>query len=182
MDLTVSGRRAVGGLAIAALLVGLAIALDGPMSKAVNGVGGLAWLLSTVFLIRFLRTVRHRLVPAASVAVVVLVLATVIRPSDVWAASVGFFLGGAVVSVLAAEKRLAWSAMVPAMWLPVHLSLAIARGIAGVAPRIRTDPPPTAALVPLAMVIGALAGGAAVRAFSRRRQTPAGMSRQPTTG
>jgi hypothetical protein len=56
---------------------------------------------------------------------------------------------------------------VPAIYLPVHLLIGIARAILRNG-GVRTDPPPTAAIVPLAMLLAAAAAGAMAATFVRR--------------
>ncbi len=178
-DLIGQDRQAVGGLIVFAMIVGVAIALDGPVSKGLNALGGIGWLISTIVILRSFLSAHRRIATGATIAAVVLILATAVRPFDLVAAIVGFGAAGALVATVAVDKRIVSAALVPAMWLPVHLVIAIARSIAGGADRVRTDPPPTAALVPLAMVLSAIAGAAAVEALYRRRR-PVAIRTRPT--
>ena len=148
-------------LVVAAGVVGLAIAADGSLAGLLNGLGGLCWLVAAVALALGVQRER-RLQGALVTAGVVLILALVVRPSDLAAALVGFSLGGAVVALAVGNQPLRWALLVPAAWLPAHLAIAIGRAVVDGDPRVRTDPPPTAALVPLAMVLAALAGGLVV--------------------
>ena len=152
------------------MIVGVAIALDGPVSKGLNALGGIGRLLSTILTVRGFRASDRRIAPGVIIAAAVLILATAVRPFDLAAAIVGFGAAGALVSAVAVDKRIVSAALVPAMWLPAHLTLAITRSIAGGADRVRTDPPPTAALVPLAMVLSAIAGATVIEALYRRRR------------
>ena len=164
-------------LVVAAAIVGLAIAADGTLARMLNGVGGLCWLAAAVALALGVQRER-RLQGALVTAGVVLLLALVVRPSDLAAALVGFSLGGAVVAFAVGNQPLRWALLVPAAWLPAHLAIAIVRAAAAGNPRVRTAPPPTAALVPVAMVLAALAGGLVIvrwlQATRSRRGTAGG--------
>ena len=162
-------------LVLAAAIVGLASALDGTAARLLNGVGGLCWLAAAALLARSLRRARERRLSLAVVAVAVLVLALAVRPSDLPASLVGFSVAGALVAVVARHHPLRWALLVPAAWLPAHLAIAILRAFRDGTRTVRTDPPPTAALVPLSMVLAALAAAWLV---DRRRQAIA--SRPPT--
>ena len=157
-------------LAGSAAVVGVAIALDGTSARVVNGVGVLGWFAAGVLLVRSVRRSRGRLVGTAAAAAVVVVLAFVVRPSDLAAALVGFSLGGALVATIARDAPLHWALLLPAAWLPTHVAVAIGRSILAGATSVRTDPPPTAVVVPLAMVAAATAGGLIVARLRRARR------------
>lgn len=112
----------------------------------------------------------RRLLGAA--AIVAFVLVNLTKPTDPTAAAVGFVLGGAVLALVAAGVQARDVALLPAIWLPMHLlvaaSVALAREVRGMPAQVRTDPPPTAAIVPLVMVIAAYLGGLAVIAVRGR--------------
>jgi hypothetical protein len=160
-------------LVAAAALVGVAIALNGPAAKAVNGVAGIAWLLVAGVLVgTAARTSTGRkLLVAAFVLALVLVL--VAKPSDIVLATLGFALGGAILTAGRFAHSERDALMLPALWLPTHLLTAVVRAIdravRDVPAHVRTDPPPTAAIVPLVMVACALAGGALARYGIERR-------------
>jgi len=179
MYLVGNERRAIGWMIMSAIIVGVAIALDGPASKAVNAVGGGGWLVSTILIVKCLRSATRPLVSSVAVAGAVAVLATSIRPTDLGAAAVGFGAAGMVVAAVSGGRRILWAGLVPALWLPAHLSIAIARSVFANTQRVRTDPPPTTALVPLTMVLSALAAAAVVEAMSRRRSPITVQSAQP---
>jgi len=166
-------RLGAGGLLAAAGIVAIAIAVDGVAARALNGLGALCWLTAAALLARSLRTSpRWGLAGGASV-LVVLLLALVLPPSDLFTALVGFSAAGALVALLGRDRPLAWALTVPAFWLPLHLTLAVGRAVLSGEPRVRTDPPPTASLVPLGMVLAAAAGGALVALLlDRRRSDP----------
>src|SRR4051812_19042889 len=95
-------RTAPWLLAGIAAMVGVAIALDGPTAKGVNGVAGVGWLIvaGTVVWRDQSAGWRNVLIPAG----IALVLVLVARPSDLAWAFGGFFVGGALVaSVLKAS-------------------------------------------------------------------------------
>ena len=164
-------------LAVAAAIVGVAIALDGEAARAVNGVGVLLWIAAAALLVRSVRGSLQWQTSALVVAAVVLVLALLVRPSDLVAAAAGFSVAGASVAVVVRERALGWALLVPAGWLPAHVSLAIGRSLMNDGAAIRTDPPPTVVLVPLMMVVAATIGAGVVVQWRRGRN-----GHQPTPG
>ena len=168
-------RREVALLLVAAMVVGVAIALDGSAAKAANGVGGALWLTAGGMLVRKGWRLGLTSGSAAMVGATVLLLSSALSPRDLLAASLGFVAGGLLLGAVTRPRpaRTAAVALLPALWLPTHLLVAITkagiRELAGREASLRTDPPPTAALVPLAMVVAALVGGAAGIALVERR-------------
>lgn len=167
-------REHVGvvGLILAGVVVAIAILLDGAPSRAVNGVGALLWLGSTAIIVRDVaRGPRWRVVGATTLAVTV-ALSTLVEPTSLAAAVPGFTIGGLIVA-LVAPRPLGWAILVAGLWLPVHLLTAVVpaiiRAASGGTAAVRTDPPPTAAIVPLAMVLTAGAAGLAVGWWRSRR-------------
>ena len=156
-------------LLAAAALVGVAIAAEGAVARGLNGVGGVGWLVAAVLLTRSLLIERRRGFAVVAVVGVAAVLALVVRPSNLVAAIVGFFVAGALVALAGRDRPVHWALLVPALWLPLHLVIAVGRAIGDGGGRVRTDPPPTAALVPLAMVLAAAAGGWVVGRIARSR-------------
>lgn len=156
-------------LALAASIVGVAIALDGALSRTVNGVGVVCWIAAGALIARSLRGAAGRFRGASATAAAVVVLAVVVRPSDLPAAFAGFSIAGAVIASIVRDRPMQWVLLLPAAWLPAHVALAIGQSILDGSTAIRTDPPPTAVLVPLAMVVAAAASGFAV---SRLRRSP----------
>lgn len=178
-------NRGITILIAASLIVAVAIIASGQVARAINGVGGVLWIASTVLLIRHLRGTQQfaRLLTIASSITLVLVLVT--KPSHYLSAIIGFSIGGAVVAYAARSQELAWSAMVPALWLPVHLGVAVVRAIErsvrDLPTTVRTEPPPTAAFVPFAMVLAALLGGFAVQMWRQRHvSTPVVRRHRPS--
>ncbi len=175
-------RTAIGtaGLALGALLVGVAIVMDSDLGRAVNGVGGVLWFASTAWLT--VAAVRTR--PPAwlwgVLALVVIVVAFVVKPSAILPAMVGFVPAGALLAAITPRSKLLWAALVPAWYLPAHIGTAVLKSainsLLGNEASLRTDPPPTAAIVPLLMVACALAGGAIVHYLHERRAGTGSMS------
>lgn len=151
-------------LGLAALLVGIAIVWDGGGARAVNAGGGLLWLGSFAAMARAAWRRPGRVELSGLVLALTLVLAVVVRPSDGGIAILGFGIAGTVVALVAVRDQVAWSVLVPAVWLPAHLMIAVTKGVTRAATggeaTVRTDPPPTTALVPVLMV--AAAWGAAI--------------------
>lgn len=158
-----SGARGPGVLlALAAAIVGVAIALDDGAARAVNGVGVLLWIAAAALLVRSVRGSVRWQTSAFVVVAIVLVLALLVRPSDLVAAAAGFSVAGVIIALVVRDRTLGWALLVPAGWLPAHVSLAIGRSLLSGGAAIRTDPPPTAALVPLMMVVAATVGAVVV--------------------
>lgn len=165
--------RAPLALAVAALLVGIAIVWDGAAARAMNGVGGVLWVACAVVMVRSLLDDPRRLRLGALVLALAMVFAVVVRPSDGVIAVVAFGVGGAAIAAASQTRAIEWSVLLPAIWLPVHLAVAIARvavrAIMDGEASVRTDPPPTTAVVPLLMVSAAWAGAILVVRFVRTR-------------
>src|SRR5680860_1013867 len=80
-------------LIIAALLVGVAIATDGAVSRAMNGLGGLLWVGAAVWLFLAARHKDKRFVVRLLTTVALaLALVMIAKPSDFIAAVVGLSL------------------------------------------------------------------------------------------
>lgn len=160
-------------LLAASLLVGLAIATSGAASKAINGAGGLLWLAAAASLaIRLRQSSEWRKLAPFSFALT-LTLVLLVKPTDFFWAAAGFLIAGMLLSLAARQRWIEWAGFLAAIWLPTHLLVAVARvierSIRDVPAHVRTDPPPTAALVPFAMVCFALAGAWLVELFRSRR-------------
>lgn len=160
-------------LVIAALVVAVAILTSGAISRGVNGAGGILWLISLILIWRDLGRGDRPLMMLAGVLAITVVLVLVVKPSDVVTAALGFGCAGLLAGLAARRQEVMWAAMIPALWLPVHLSIAISRAVLDAASEraatVRTDPPPTEAFVPFMMVVAAVAGGLAVAAMRRSR-------------
>ena len=158
-----------GAMLIAAgALVGSAIWLDGPLSRAINGVAVLIWVAAAVVLARSLRFTERRLPPMVFVAGLIVLLVLILRPGDLVAAGIGFALGGSMLALVAPTRGVTWALLLAAAWLPVHIVLRVAFSLLAGSARVRTEPPPTSAFVPLVMILAAFLGALFVILVSRR--------------
>ena len=156
-------------LIVAALLVGAAIISDGTVSRVLNGVGALVWVGAAVLLGWSLRAEARAGQMAMITAGAAIVLAALIRPDDLVSGIVAFGLAGVIVAFVAPSRAAGWAMLVPALYLPAHVIIAIGRSLVAGSLRIRTEPPPTAAFVPLAMVLTAALAGLVVGRLRDRR-------------
>jgi hypothetical protein len=157
-------------LVVAGLFVGAAIASGEPvMRSALNGVGGLLWLAGAAWIVWSLRDSARRLPAGVATAIAVVILVWFVRPVDLALSVVGFAIAGAVAAFIGRDRPLAWAMAVPATWLPVHLLMGAVRGFIFQHGQIRTVPPPTAAIVPLSMVLAAAVAGVIVAWLLARR-------------
>jgi uncharacterized membrane protein len=149
-------------LLVASLLVGVAIASPDPVSRAINGVSGVIWIAGAAFLIAAVRADHRFSLRLSMVAVFGMVLVLAVRPSDLLIAAVGFGVGGAAIAAVTGASGLTWAKLLAAVWLPEHLLTAVTRAVyravQDLPATIRSEPPPTAALVPFAMVASAWGG------------------------
>lgn len=156
-------------LLLAGVVVAIAIATDGAVSRAFNGVAGILWVASAGMLLMSLRSDSKFWARLMQVALMCLVLAIVVRPSDLGLAIAGFSSAGAIIAATTGLRSFTWATLLPALWLPVHLGTAVVKAVyrelAGKEAALRSDPPPTAAIVPLVMIVAAMAGAWIVRSF-----------------
>ena len=149
-------------LLLAGLVVAIAIASDGAVSRAVNGVAGILWVASAWVLANALRRDDKFWTKLLGVTAICLVLVIFIRPSDLLMALAGFGIAGAIVAAASGSRGFVWATLLPALWLPVHLGTAVVkavyRAITDQEATIRSDPPPTAAIVPFTMIVAAMFG------------------------
>jgi hypothetical protein len=166
--------RAALGLFTASLVVAVAILVDGAAVKTLNGIGGLLWIGSAVILIRSLRLSAHFAKWFSVIFADCLLLVIFVKPTNLVWALIGFGLGGVLIGLLMGAQALNWAPLLPALWLAIHLLVAISRAvlrsIEGSEASVRSDPPPTAALVPFAMVVATFAGAWLVDWFRRRNR------------
>ncbi|MDQ2652633.1 MAG: hypothetical protein M3Z20_06260 [Chloroflexota bacterium] len=167
----VGGQRwqmAAAGLVVAGLVVALAIVVGGSAARALNGVGALLWVASGVLLAISLP--KPDRLPLAWAAAIVTggLLGAVIRPGTFTVAIAGFAIAGAAVVLLGGDRTGGWALMAPAIYLPVHLAIGIGRALMR-GSEMRVAPPPTAALLPLSMVIAALLAGVVAAYLLRSR-------------
>ncbi len=156
-------------LIMSGAVVGVAVAIGGDFGRALNGVGGLGWMIGAALLVIGLRRIPSRWRGYGIAAVVALGLSWFVSASDFAATVLGFGAAGALVALATVERRSAWALLVPALWLPLHVGTAIMRAAVAGEGRVRTEPPPTAALVPLAMIVAAWGCGMFVEWGAARR-------------
>ncbi len=161
-------------LLAATILVAISILLDGAASRVFNGVTGIAWFAAagTLGLVAW-RSSRHWSHWLAAFVLTGLV-AFIVTPSDFIPASIGFGLTGTAIALVVRDYAVLWSKLVVGLYLPFHIGTAIGKAIyrsaTGGEATLRTDPPPTAALVPLVMLVTAVVCASAVTTFLARRQ------------
>ncbi len=146
-------------LVLAAIVVGIAISIDGDSRRIVNGLGGILWIVATIQIVIGSVAAGVTRKQIGLVIAVILVLSSLITPRDpVWAA-IGFGWGGVIVGYSGRHLGSRMGALLGSLWLPAHLVLAITRaGIRELRDQpatLRSDPPPKALLVPLIMVTAA---------------------------
>ncbi len=160
-------------LLLATIVVGLSIILDGTPSRILNGLAGIMWFGAAAMLVVAGMRLSRRAGLWIGLVALTAVVAFVVKPSDLLLATIGFVACGAIAQLLAGDGRLIWSVLIAALYLPLHIGTAViralVRSISGHEAAIRTDPPPTAALVPLAMLLAAIAGGLLVQKFRQER-------------
>lgn len=162
-----SWRIAAGGLILAATVVGVAIVVGGSAARALNGVGALLWLASAVWLGYTVPSVPRRAAGWLAAIASGFLLGAVIRPAGLAEAILWFAVAGAVVGLASGDRSGAWALLAPAIYLPVHLLIGIGRAIMR-GGGVRTEPPPTMAILPLVMILAAAVGGALIAAYWRR--------------
>jgi hypothetical protein len=162
-------------LVLAAIVVGIAIGMDGDSRRFVNGIAGVLWLVGAFLIITRATASGVTWRQIGLVIAVILVLSWLIRPTDpIWAV-IGFGWGGVVVGYAGRDLGSKLGAMLGALWLPAHLLIAVVRvGIRELRDQpaaLRTDPPPTAVLVPLIMVLAAWIFAALAAEWRRARES-----------
>lgn len=173
-------RRATVTLAAATVIVGASIVADGTLARALNGIAGMTWFASSAM---FVVEARRRGAPSlqwAGIFALTAGVAFVIRPSDLVLALAGFVPAGYIAATVARRDPMLWAKMVPAFYLPLHIGTAVlkaaGRSALGMESSIRTEPPPTAAVVPTVMLGAAIIGGAIATRLKERRETPANVA------
>lgn len=169
-------RKASVTLAAATVIVGASIIADGDLARGLNGVAGLTWFASSAM---FIMEGRKRGVTAlqwSGIVALTAAVAFVIKPSDLALAIAGFAPAGFVAARIMNTSPVFWAKVVPALYLPLHIGTAVlkaaGRSALGMESSIRTEPPPTAAMVPAVMLSAAIAGGWVASRFLRGRLTP----------
>jgi hypothetical protein len=160
-------------LIVAGLLVAIAIVADGAVAKAFNGIGGIVWIGAAVRLLLHLRHEQRFWTHLLETVAIGLILVLLAKPDDFAAAAVGFGFGGAIIALMTGRRAVRWALLLAAMWLPLHLAVAVVRVVERAArdlpATIRRDPPPTAALVPLSMILAAWLAAVIVEMIRERR-------------
>jgi hypothetical protein len=146
-------------LALAAVLVGVAISIDGDSRRFVNGIGGIIWIAAAARITVRAFGIGVDRMQLVLVLSTILVLSVLVRPTDIAWALIGFGWGGVLVGFVGRERGSVLGALLAAWWLPAHLLIAISRSVirelSDQPTTLRSDPPPTAILVPLVMVLAA---------------------------
>jgi hypothetical protein len=146
-------------LAVAAGVVGIAISIDGESRRFVNGIGGIIWIVAAARITIRAIGVGVERIQLVLVLTTILVLSVLIRPTDLLWALIGFGWGGVLVGFVGRERGSVLGALLAAWWLPAHLLIAISRSVIrelrDQPAALRSDPPPTALLAPLVMVLAA---------------------------
>ncbi len=159
------GQHSLAQIGIAVLLaagvvVAIAISTDGVVSRTVNGIAGLLWIGAALVLLAELRDDPRFWPRLGQVALMCLILVIFIRPSDMAMALAGFSAAGAIIGNTIHQRSVLWAAMLAALWLPIHLGTAVVkavyRSVMDEPASLRSDPPPTAAVVPLVMIASVL--------------------------
>ena len=96
----------IAGLALGALLVGVAIVMDSDVGRAVNGVGGVLWFASTVLLTLAAWRTRPPVWLWAVLALVVIAVAFVVKPSAIVPAMIGFVPAGLLLGAIAPKSNI----------------------------------------------------------------------------
>lgn len=179
LQLTDLRSRPVILLLIATLVVGVSILASGTPSRILNGIGGIMWFAAAAWLVWTALQISRRTSLWGALIVLTAVVAFVVRPSDLILATLGFLVCGALAGLLAGDGRLIWPTLIVALYLPMHIGTAVlkavVRSIQGNEASIRTDPPPTAALVPIVMLIAAIAGGLLIERLAPASSRTAGL-------
>ena len=154
-------------LAVATVIVGASIVTDGSVSKALNGVAGLTWFASSAMFILEGQRRGATGLQWIGIAALTAAVAFVVKPSDIVLATVGFVPAGIAAAMIVKREPVFWAKLIPALYLPLHIGTAVLKAVArnamGNEASIRTDPPPTAAIVPAVMLGAAIVGGVIAR-------------------
>ena len=157
-------------LLLAGVAIALAILLGGSAARVLNGIGAVTWVAAAGWMLAALGRQPNRVAIGLTALAGALTMAVVVRPGTYPEAILGFFGAGLVVALVANERTGIWAMLVPALYFPLHLAVAIGRvALAGGAREVRTDPPPTEAFVPLSMIVAAALAGVVVGRWNRRR-------------
>jgi hypothetical protein len=160
-------------LLAATVVVGASILAGGDVGRALNGAAGLTWFASAAVMVMEGRRRGASAHQWLGVGAATAAVAFVVRPTDLTLAIAGFGSAGLIAGLLRGRDPIFWAKMVPALYLPMHIGTAIlkaaGRSALGMEANIRSEPPPTAAIVPAVMLLAAVAGGWAARWLTRSR-------------
>lgn len=160
-------------LVIAGIAVAASILVGAPLARPVNGLAGLLWVASAVWMLVSLRGERRWLPTLCAALAGALVMAVVVRPGTYPEAILGFLVAGGAVALVARGGDGRWALLAPALYFPLHIGIAIGRVVlSGGARAVRTDPPPTEAFVPLSMILAAAVAGVLVSRWFASRGEP----------
>lgn len=167
-------RIATVTLGAATVLVGASIVADGTLARALNGVAGFTWFASSALFILERRRRGATSLQWIGITALTAVVAFVVKPSDIVLATVGFVPAGLAAGIIGSRNPMLWAKMVPALYLPLHIGTAVLKAVGrsalGMESSIRTEPPPTAAVVPMVMLAAAMVGGFLARKFKGARR------------
>lgn len=160
-------------LAVATVIVGASIVTDGSLSKALNGISGVTWFASSAMFILESKRRGASGLKWVGIAALTAAVAFIVKPSDIVLATIGFVPAGIAAALIIGRQPVFWAKMIPALYLPLHIGTAVLKAVirnaTGNEASIRTDPPPTAAIVPAVMLAAAIVGGFIARKLIGRR-------------
>ena len=138
------------------VVVGAAIAIDGQVGRILNGTGGLIWFGAAGLLAWAASKTGEGSTRWIAAIGLTAAVAFVAKPTDLVNATLGLGIAGAVIASLVRERQILWATLIPALYLPAHIGTAIlkaiGRNIFGMESSIRSEPPPTATVVPFVML------------------------------
>jgi len=174
-----------GTLIGATAIVGLSIVLGDAPGRVLNGLGGLTWFASAAMLAVEGKRRGAPWMQWAAIGAMTASVAFVVRPSDLTLATLGFGASGLLAGAIAKRDPVLWEKLVPAFSLPMHIGTAVlkaaGRSALGTEASIRTEPPPTVAIVPAVMVAAAIAGGWVASRLRSSRRVPTGNAQDMVT-
>ena len=160
-------------LAAATVIVGASIVAEGDLARMLNGVAGLAWFASSAMFIAEGRRRGATAIQWVGVIALTAGVAFVVKPSDIVLATIGFTSAAFVAGMIMRRDPMLWAKMIPALYLPLHIGSAVikaaGRSALGMESSIRSEPPPTAVIVPAVMLAEAMVGGVIAREIASRR-------------
>lgn len=165
-------RIATVTLAVATVIVGASIVADGQLAKGLNGISGLTWFSASAMFIIEARRRGTSSLQWVGVTALTVAVAFLIKPSDIVLATIGFVPAAIAAGMIIRREPMLAAKLIPALYLPLHIGTAVAkaagRSALGLESSIRTDPPPTAAIVPAVMLGAAMVGGFIATKLARR--------------